>query len=67
MYTHPEMARQIAGQRIQETHARARADRQRAEIRSAHRSSRAWRSWLHSLGSRTTARRPAMGYRPRSA
>jgi hypothetical protein len=67
MYTHPEMARHIAGQRIQEMHARARIDRQLAEIRSAHRSSRAWRSWLRPLGSRTTVRRPAMGYRPRSA
>ena len=67
MYTHPEMARQIAGQRIQEMHARARIDRQIAEARSAYKPGRAWKSWLQSLGSRMATRRPAVGYRPRSA
>jgi hypothetical protein len=67
MYTHPETARHIAKQRIQEMHARAHTDRQLAEARSAHRSGRTWRSWLHPLGSRSAVRRPAMGYRPRSA
>ena len=62
MYTHPEMARHIAGQRIQEMHARARTDRQLAEARSAHKSSRTWKSWLQSLRSR-----PAVAYRPRHA
>ena len=67
MYTHPETNRHIAGQRIQEMHARARTERQLAEARSAHRSGRAWKAWLHSLGSQPAIRRPAMGFRPRSA
>jgi hypothetical protein len=67
MYTHPEIARQIAGQRIQEMRGRAHTDRQVAEVRSAGRSRSAWKSWLHSLGSWPAARRLAIGYRPRSA
>jgi hypothetical protein len=62
MNMQPEMARHIAGQRIQEMHARAHTDRQVAEARSAHRSSRTWKSWLHSLRSR-----PALAYQPRHA
>ena len=62
MYTHPEMSRHIAGQRIQEMHARAHLDRLLAEARPAHKPSRTWKSWLHSLRSR-----PAMAYRPRHA
>jgi hypothetical protein len=62
MNMQPEMARHIAGQRIQDMHARAHIYRQLAEARSAHKSSRTWKSWLHSLRSR-----PAMAYRPRHA
>lgn len=62
MYMHPEMARIISAQRVQEMHARAEADRQMAQARSARRSGHPWAARFSWLARRASARRPAAGY-----
>lgn len=68
MYTHPEMARLVAGQRIHEMHARADADRRALQARKARRSARTRVARWPWLGRRRMAGRPAIGYPvPRNA
>lgn len=62
MYRHPEMARMICAQRIQEFHARAEADRLVAQARSGRRPGRSWTARIFRLARRATVRRPALGY-----
>jgi hypothetical protein len=68
MYTHPETARLLTAQRVQERRAQAHAHRLAVQARSARRPVRNWLAWLPRLSSDRSLRRPAVAYpEPRRA
>ena len=67
MYTHPETARLLTAQRVQEMHAQAHVHRLAVQARSARRPVRNWLAWLPRLSSDRSMRRPAVYPEPRRA
>jgi len=63
MYVHPEIARAISAQHIQDLRAQVAADRLAAEARQYRRSSHpSWIARLSQLGRRKAAHRLPVGY-----
>jgi hypothetical protein len=65
MYTHPETARLLTAQRVQERHAQANAHRLAVQARWARRPARNWLAWLPRLSRDRSMRRPAVYPEPR--